>query len=324
MMFAGARARFRARWERWLFQTDRSSEGSVTLGQRQIFILPSGTGLLFGLVLVVMYLGAVNYSLGLGHALVFLLASLGLTGMVHTFRNIVGLQLTAIGGEPVFAGQTAKFRVRANNDRSEVRPQLSFCFWREDTVTVDLHAREDQLLELPCKATKRGYLIPPRLTLSTRYPLGFFRGWSHPRLTLRTLVYPRPIEVPLPPDKPGLSPGARSNASGDDDFAGFRDRQPGDPLRHVAWKAHARDPAERPLQIKRFMGALEPELILDWADLDPALSIEDRLSILTGWVLQARQANLVFTLQMPQESIGPGADDAHITRCLTQLALHGE
>jgi hypothetical protein len=36
-----------------------------------------------------MLIGAINYNLSLGHALVFLLAGLGLVAMVHTFRNLV-------------------------------------------------------------------------------------------------------------------------------------------------------------------------------------------------------------------------------------------
>jgi hypothetical protein len=61
------------------------------------------------LALVVMLLGAINYNLALGHALVFLLAGLGVVGMIHTFRNLFGLVITPGRCEPVFAGETAHF-----------------------------------------------------------------------------------------------------------------------------------------------------------------------------------------------------------------------
>ena len=62
----------------WLFRW-RQSDGTspLVLGQRRVFILPTRAGLLFAATLATMLLGAINYSLALGHALVFLLAGLG-------------------------------------------------------------------------------------------------------------------------------------------------------------------------------------------------------------------------------------------------------
>ena len=55
------------------------SDGTIPfrLGQRRIFIVPSRGGLLFAGALLTMLIGAINYNLALGHALVFLLAGLG-------------------------------------------------------------------------------------------------------------------------------------------------------------------------------------------------------------------------------------------------------
>ena len=306
----------------WLFQGDRPAVGQIVLGQRQIFILPSAGGILYGLVLTVMYLGAVNYSLGLGHALVFLLAALGLTGMVHSFRNLAGLRLESVRGDPVHVGETARFKLRLDNDRREPRPALTLAFKGEDPVTVDLAAGDAQLAAVPCRTTRRGWLVPPRLTLFTRFPLGIFRAWSYPRLDFRILVYPAAIERPFPDPHSGDRPGTHGNDAGDDDFAGFRPRQPGDPLRHVAWKNYARDPLDRPLQIKRFSGASAPDRVFDWQDLG-SLPSEKRLSILTGWVLRASAADLGYTLRLPDRAIGPGSGVAHLHLCLKALALHG-
>jgi uncharacterized protein (DUF58 family) len=307
---------------RWLFQSGRPAGDAVTLGQRQVFILPAAGGLLFAAALTVMYLGAINYSLGLGHGLVFLLAALGLTGMVHGFRNLAGLRLEAGRSEPVFAGEVARFGVRIVNPRGEARPALTLAFRGEPAVTVDVAGNDVAIVAVPCASTRRGWLKPPRLKLSTRFPLGFFVVWSYPRLALRTLVYPAPIERPLPGPRAGARPGTQGGETGDDDFAGLRLRQAGDPLRHVAWKAWARAPDERPLQVKRFSGAGEPELLLAWDDVggDP----ETRLSVLTGWVLQAAAADLPFALALPERRIAAGGGAAQLARCLEALALHGQ
>lgn len=65
----------------WLFRFGRDEQSPIVLTQRRIFIVPSGAGLLFVVVLCVMLLGAINYDLSLGHALVFLLAGLGIVAM---------------------------------------------------------------------------------------------------------------------------------------------------------------------------------------------------------------------------------------------------
>lgn len=306
----------------WLFQGDRPAVDRVVLGQRQIFILPSRNGLLYGVVLTVMYIGAVNYSLGLGHALVFLLAALGLTGMVHGFRNLAGLRLEAARGDPVHVGEIARFQVRIENERAEARPALVFAFRGEESVRIDLEANGAALAAIPCCTHQRGWLEPPRLTLFTHFPLGLFHAWSYPRLNLRLLVYPKAIERPFPEPRPGDRPGTHGNDLGDDDFAGFRVRQPGDPLHHVAWKNYARDPIDRPLQIKLFSGASTPDQIFDWKDLGN-LDFETRISILTGWALRAAAADLGYTLCLPDSRIGPGSGLAHLHQCLKALALHG-
>ena len=113
------------RWRLWFIRRQGPETGPIELHRRQIYILPSGTGLLFAVVLLTMYLGAVNYNLGLGHALVFLLVGLGIVGMLHAFRNLVGLRIRAGRTSPVFAGETASFELILENTRRDARPGIN-------------------------------------------------------------------------------------------------------------------------------------------------------------------------------------------------------
>ena len=70
--------------QRWLFRLGPDEDLPIVLTQRRIFILPTRGGVLYASVLAVMLIGAINYNLSLGHALVFLLAGLGLVAMVET------------------------------------------------------------------------------------------------------------------------------------------------------------------------------------------------------------------------------------------------
>lgn len=317
--------RFAARVGQWLFRHRRDEPSPIVLRQRRIFILPSGAGVLYGLVLGVMLVGAINYNLSLGHALVFLLAGLGLVAMVHAFRNLVGLQLSAARAAPVFAGEIARFPVHVVNLRRQPRRALVFAFGRTPGVVLDVAAQERATAEIPYPATVRGRLAPGRITLSTGYPLGLFRAWSYPHPALSCIVYPYPLMTPLPLPEPVVVGGQRQGAGGQEDFSGLRQRQLADPPRHIAWKAAARDLADRPLLVKQFAGGAAEELWLDWSSTPVDPGVETRLSILAGWVLAAAESQACYGLRLPGCEVAPGQGGGHRDACLEALALfeHG-
>jgi len=310
------------RLRQWLFRFGRDEQLPVVLTQRRIFIVPTRAGLLFGLVLVVMLVGAVNYNLSLGHALVFLLAGLGLVAMVHTFRNLVALRLSPGRAEAVFAGDTARFPLHLENPRSHARRALDVSFGKAAGATLDIPARARATVAIPFPTQTRGLLDPGRITLATRYPLGLFHAWSYPHPPLSCLVYPRPIDTPLPTSSSATDTGYRPGDGGQDDFSGLRLRQAGDPPRHIAWKAVARDFENRPLLVKQFAGGASEELWLDWTRTPAGSGTETRLSILAGWVLAAAQTQAPFGLRLPGRAIAPANGQAHRDACLEALALY--
>ncbi|MBP8867716.1 MAG: DUF58 domain-containing protein, partial [Propionivibrio sp.] len=174
-----------------------------------------------------------------------------------------------------------------------------------------------------CHAPQRGRLEPGRITLSTRYPLGLFRAWSYPHPPFSGLVYPRPLETPLPIPAYLSASGQFRGDPGQEDFTGLRQYQPNDSPRHIAWKAVARDFEQRPLLVKQFAGGGEGQLILDWSLIPPGNDMETCLSILTAWVLAAEQQHLSYGLRLPGIDIAPSSGPAHREHCLEILALYG-
>ena len=309
---------------RWLFRLGRDERLPIVLGQRRIFIVPTGAGFLFAIALAVMLIGAINYNLSLGHALVFLLAGLGLVAMVHTFHNLFGLRLTPGRAEATFAGDLARFPLHLENARGSSRRALEFSFTGQPSLTVDAPARARVTVAVPYATERRGRLDPGRVTLVTRYPLGLFRAWSYPHPIWSCLVYPRPLRTPLPTASFGTPIDHRRGESGQEDFAGLRPRQASDPTRHIAWKAVARRSDEQELLVKQFAGGASDELWLDWSQTAVDLGTEYRLSVLAGWVLTADEQQLRYGLRLPAQRIAPAQGTAHRTRCLQALALHGE
>jgi uncharacterized protein (DUF58 family) len=309
----------RTRWSRWLLRSPGVEAGPVTLTQRRIYILPSRAGLLFASTLLVMLLGCVNYNLSLGYMLTFLLAGVGMVSILHTFRNLARMQLASGRAQAVFVGQEAIFNVLLIN-RTRL-PRWSIALRRPDsqTVYVDAGGHSTVAAEIRTPATRRGKLAIGRLRIFTTFPLGLFHAWSYVALDADCLVYPRPEpgNVPLPAPTLGAHAGVESGA-GQDDFAGLRKYQPGDSLRHVAWKAVARG---QPILTKQFSGLAEGELWLDWDALPSDLGVEARLCRLARWVVDASRAGSTFGLRLPGNRIAPGSGAAHEEQCLTALAL---
>ncbi|MEF8728217.1 MAG: DUF58 domain-containing protein [Accumulibacter sp.] len=308
--------------QQWLFGRRRDEQWPLILGQRRIFIVPSAAGMLFAVVLLVMLIGAINYDLSLGHALIFLLTGLGLVAMVHSFHNLFGLRLTPGRAEATFVGALARFPLQVENPRRQQRRALELSFSAQPVVAVDLPAEGSASITLPCLAQRRGRLDPGRVTLVTRYPLGLFRAWSYIHPSWSCLVYPKPLRTPLPPASAASVAEHRRGDGGQEDFAGLRPRQPSDPTRHIAWKAVARRTDEQALLVKQFAGGASDELWLDWSLTPGDRDSEERLSILAGWIMLADEQQACYGLRLPDQQIAPATGSAHRAACLQTLALY--
>jgi uncharacterized protein (DUF58 family) len=302
-------------------------QGELLLGQRRIYILPTGPGLGFGALLLVLLIGSINYNLGLGYALTFLALSCALVDMVLTWRNLAHLVLNPVRAAGVFAGQEAVFELQIRNPSARARYAIlaDIAGSGEPRHALDVPAGASATLRLALPSEHRGWLEAPRLTLITRFPLGLFQAWSYWRPDLRALVYPFPEEgaPPLPTASSSDSDGP--GGAGEDDFAGVRPYQPGDPLRRLAWRQIARlDPQDGgQLATKHFEGGAREQLVLDLASLPPQLDLELRLSRMTRWVLDAESRALPYAFRLGADSFEAAAGLAHQSACLRALALYG-
>src|SRR5438874_2175137 len=282
----------------WLYGFTPPERGVVVLVHRRVYIVPTQLGYLFGLTLLILLVGSINYALSLGFALTFLLAGMALAGMVHTARNLARMAVSVGRAEPVFAGEAAQFRLyldaRAAFDRPAI---LARHLQSRSQMVVDVPAAGLAEVVLAVPAARRGWLPLGRVMLETRFPLGVFRAWSYVEPDARCLVYPKPERSALPPPSAESARGAvRSPTPGNDDYAGMRAYQLSDSPRHVAWKAVARSDD---MLTKQFTGEAAIELWLDWALLPQRLGIDERLSRLAGWVLAAEREGAHYGLRLP-------------------------
>src|SRR5438552_15553206 len=108
----------------WIYGFTPPERGTVTLVHRRVYIVPTQLGLLFALTLIILLVGSINYALSLGFALTFLLAGMGLAGMVHTARNLARMAVSVGRPEPAFAGEAAQFRLYLDGGPGFDRPAI--------------------------------------------------------------------------------------------------------------------------------------------------------------------------------------------------------
>jgi len=322
--------RLRKWLDSWLFRVGRPESGEVYLHQRRVFIVPTRAGLAFGLLLVILFIAAVNYNLSLGFALTFLLGACAVVDMHLTFRNLAHLHLTPGRVRDVHAGEEAQFELHLANRGKRDRYALWLGFIGAGLADVqqplDIPAGSKRTLTLGLGTQRRGWLTAPRVRLQTRFPLGLLRAWSYWQPDMLLLVYPQPEmdAPPLPQDGAGNADG--SGGAGHDDFAGIRAYQSGDSLRQLAWRQIARMDAQHgaALVTKHFEGGSASDLVLDFALLPGGLDIETRLSRMTRWVLEAEARGLPYAFRLGRFSLAPALGPAHQAACLHELALYGE
>lgn len=321
-MVGAVRHRLQEIFVRWALRVRPPEQAPIVLTQRRVYVLPTRAGLAYATALGVILLGAMNYNLSLGHALVFLLAGLGIVAILHTFRNLVQIALRPGRCEPVFAGGVAQFELILENHRPDARTSLRLFISDEAPIEVDIGPGDNTVATLNVAAAQRGWLPMPRVTLETTWPLGLVRAWSYAVPDLKCLVYPKPAaKAPPLPWRSESTRGASRDGHGTDDFSGLRNHQIADPPRHVAWKAVARQ-QDGPLLTKLFSGAAAQQLWLNWTALPDAMDTEQRLSILARWMLDADAAGFAWGVRLPAARLAPANGPTQLAAGLRLLALH--
>lgn len=322
----GRRPALSARLSALLFPSRGAESGEVLLHRRRVYILPTNAGIGFAALLLVLLIGATNYTLGLGFGLVFLLLACGLVDMLLTYRNLANLHLRGDRVAPVFAGTEARFELQLLNRTAYDRYAIGVDFAGEaPRYLADAAAGAAPMLVLAYPTSVRGWLPAPRVRLVTRFPLGLFRAWAYWQPDLRALVYPFPESEAPPLPLAGAAADDGRGVAGQDDFGGIRSYQAGDSLRSLAWRQIARLDLEHGGQLvtKHFEGGGADQLVLDFAALPPHLAVEARLSRLTRWVLMAEQRGLPYGFRLDRLRLAPAVGMAHQAACLQALALYG-
>jgi uncharacterized protein (DUF58 family) len=307
-------------YRRWLAKRIPTLD-QATLNRKNIFIVPTRSGLLFAFSAGLVLIAAINYAVSLAFALAFLMASIFILSILYSFNNLNQLTLTSRSSQDVFCGEQACFRVQLSRSPKRSYESLELNFSGSTTSYADLSSTDAEEVGVFAQTLKRGEFKAPLLRVLTRYPLGLSRAWSVVDLNMRCLVYPRPIPFAMSQFDSGSSGGSDSaiNREGSEDFYGLRDYVHGDSLRQVAWKTVARGQG---MQLKQFVDYVDNKVWLDW-DMFYGFSNEERLSRLCFCVLQLSKAGTAFGMRIPGSEFAPATGPEHRKKLLRALALFG-
>ncbi len=308
-------ATLRQRFLRWV--RPRAPESlPARIDRHRIYVLPTATGLFFGLLLGTMLVGALNFNNNPALLLGLLIAGAAQASLIAAHLQLSGIRITAASAEPVAAGEALALRLAM--EAGDARSRRGLRIGCGETATWTTLDARGGAVELQLPTTRRGLLPLPRIELSTVQPLGLARAWAYVWPAQSVLVYPAP-ETAAPP--PPAATGGQTQplpARAGDELHHLRDYRPGDPPRSVAWKPSARRGA---LLVRDHEQPRGGELHLDW-DATAGLPYEQRIRRLARWVDDAERSGRRYALRLPAaESVTLGQGAAHRHQCLRALAL---
>lgn len=284
----------------------------VELNRQRIYILPTRFGFGFGLMLLVMMIGALNYANNAALLLTCLLGAACVGSMLGTFRNLDRLQLRRIRAGTAHAGEPIPLRLEF---AAAERQRMAIEVWSGAQVLPLSITRGTTTITWSLPTECRGWMGIPSLRIRSTWPLGLFRTWSWVQPQQLVLVYPR-AEEHGPPPVDDRTDNARPVHSGDE-LASLRTYRSGDALKLIAWKASARHHELLSREFER--PSVEAMWRLAW-DATIGLEPEARIARLTRWVSEAHAEGRSWSLTLPTGTLGPVAGTEHYHRCMSALA----
>jgi uncharacterized protein (DUF58 family) len=277
-------------------------------------------GLLF--VLGAMWYAASSQNNAAVYLLLFVLTAVFLVSIPHTLINLAGVTVTLESVQPAFVGQEVSLPLEIMNDSRAI------CYGIELAVSgsnrkrqridyIPAHKAARVTLRFPVR--QRGEHSVETLCLTSAYPLGFLRFLKKFASSQTYIVYPKPAgKVRLPSSFVLRRDGRPLTEFGEgDDFAGVRPYVHGESQRHIDWRAVARGQS---LMTKQFTAEAEGVVYLDFSALGSA-DVEEKLSQLALWVIEAERARRPYALRLPGTEILPAVGQAHFHQCLRALSL---
>ena len=303
------------------------------LNSRNIMIYPTRFGLSYlGFVVLVFLLGT-NYQNNIILLFSYLLASLFISVMLHSFYNFSQLRFYSMAKQQGYAGDELHFPIQITTVKMHYDINVHFT---DRTLNSQIERivqcpRGSQEIKLSYKSSKRGKHYLGRVTLFSEYSLGIFKSKSILDFGHCAIIYPKPTNLivgqyQLSPqsDEQSIESYQTSNLVGTDDFSELKSFVRGESRARTAWKQLAKGQGHYSKHYQANQRQLK------WLKLDdmPSNDVETKLSYLCFLINELTATNQHFGLALSTDTnnrsmnIPPNTGINHQQACLTALALY--
>jgi len=323
------------RFDRWLSRRV-PSRFQHKLSNRNIFILPTRFGFSYLIFDVLLFLLGTNYQNNIILLLSYLLASLFITVMLHSFYNFSQLTFSSKAKQSSFAKQVINFPISVIGSKTHF--DINFQFYEslhnvKSVKPVKLAECNTEAIEvlLPWYAQQRGVYQLGRVKVFSEYSLGLFITWSLLDFSHTAVVFPEPKRLSGNQQfLTGLDDNDKDNGAymqataGGDDYSELKNYVLGESQARIAWKQLARGQGKFSKNYQAQQGSLR------WLTLSnmPSTDIETKLQFLCFLILEYSQNKQRFglILDLPSSTknsatrkIEPNTGYKHQESCLIAL-----
>jgi uncharacterized protein (DUF58 family) len=281
---------------------------------KKVYIYPNRFGFLFfGLFCLMLMVGGA-YTNNLIFLMGFILISFLFVVILLTAKNLRNIEIVDVQFSPGFPGEIVPVKVTVENtaDFEHTRLFIKLDGFKNDAELF--HIGPNDRTEIILSVTlpeKRGVYNVGRIKVSTENPFGLFFSWFWYKFNIEHLVYPQPA---------GLKERPKQENEVGDEFSGLKEYEIGDPMSRISWKHLARNDQ---MLVKEFN---DSELQQDLLDIKETkqISLEDKLSQLALWLLEAEKGQRLYSLEIGSGHKPPNRGPKHLHECLDELARVGE
>jgi uncharacterized protein (DUF58 family) len=304
-------------WERWAKKRNRLGNPQ-TLNSHNLYILPSGFGWAYGVVIFSIFVAAINSQINTIFLMTFLLAVIGLISILEAHANLKNLSFKFIVIKDSHQGTPAKITLSIvpNN---KIRFGVEFQIASQPKIRLKKIPTKGLEFIVPIETPTRGHFPLPRITISSLFPFGIFRVWSYLYFEEYYYVYPQPVAPGFWPEPYRVQNIKQKHVSGDEEFYDLKQvENPWLEPKLIHWKIAAKGQG----WYLKTMHSNEVEYWLFKLNDLPAKDVESRLQNLSYWLQTAESNGLVYGLELKGEKIDFARGNEHLQHCLRQLALY--
>lgn len=323
---------FHKNFERWLSKRIPKSK-EHRLNSRNIMIYPTRFGLSYlGFVVLVFLLGT-NYQNNIILLFSYLLASLFISVMLHSFYNFSQLCFYSVAKQQGYADEVLYFPMTITAEKRHYDINAHFTDRTLDSQVENIaqcpHGSEE--IKLKYKPSKRGKHTLGRVTVFSEYSLGMFKSKTVLDFGHYAIIYPKPKRLiagqhpsSAQSDEPSTESYQTANNVGNDDFSELKSFIRGESRARTAWKQLAKGQGHYSKHYQASQGQLQ------WLKLNdmPSNDVETQLAYLSFLIGDLTATNTKFGLALTADTtdksmnIAPNTGFYHQQACLTALALY--